>query len=313
MLDKNSKKIDFSDVSPFVRFANRNSLPSYEHFVPIRVIYDYEVIYVCEGRLIIESDEGNYTLEQGDIHFMKPLIKHTHYIADGEYCVYYYVHFDLKYMENNKEFSLEEEYIKPCENRMKEVPINMEIMDRMIYELSEMELPLKMHLIEYTKCTQIFEEIVSVFRKKNFGFQLILTSDMLRIMSIVAENMRMDHKSKRYTYNSEQIEKFTRYLLSHYMEKINLDEITKQLGFSETYLRKIFKSIENKTPKEYLIDLRIEKAKEYIKEGKKSITEISLLVGCDDIHYFSRLFKIKEGVSPTEYYNIYNTKINQIN
>lgn len=52
---------------------------------------------------------------------------------------------------------------------------------------------------------------------------------------------------------------------------------------------------------EYLTDVRMEKAKELLRNSSKSIKEICLEVGYADSSYFSRIFKKNVGVSPKEY------------
>ena len=294
----NHAKIDFVHLSPFVRFVNYNSGPYYSYFIPKRVIYDYEMIYVSDGRLMVESQEGNYSIEQGEIHFMKPQIVHRRYVPQNEFCSYYNLHFDLKY--TGEDFSAEI-YTRPCEEKVTEVPIDEDLLNRMVYELSELELPVKMMLSDPARLIAVMEEMLRSFRGEEFGYQLVLTADLLKVLSLVAEEKKNENQSREFSYYSDQINKFTLHLLNHYHEKINLDAVARTLGISSTHLRKVFKSIEQKTPQEYLIDLRIEKAKEYIAEGKYSMTEISSMVGYDDIHYFSRIFKKREKLSPTEY------------
>ena len=45
----------------------------------------------------------------------------------------------------------------------------------------------------------------------------------------------------------------------------------------------------------------MEKAKQYIQEGKKNLTEVAFMVGYDDYTYFSRVFRKSTGMSPREY------------
>ena len=52
---------------------------------------------------------------------------------------------------------------------------------------------------------------------------------------------------------------------------------------------------------DYYTHLKIERAKILIKEGELSISDIAELLGYASIHYFSRVFKLKVGMSPTEY------------
>lgn len=57
----------------------------------------------------------------------------------------------------------------------------------------------------------------------------------------------------------------------------------------------------NRAPLEYIIDYRMEQAKKLFMTGKYNISEVGYMVGYDDMHYFSRLFKQKVGCSPTAF------------
>lgn len=76
----------------------------------------------------------------------------------------------------------------------------------------------------------------------------------------------------------------------------------KQLGVSYDYLRHCFKTEMGITPLEYLTELRISQAKNYLEDNRAySITRISSMCGFSDQYYFSRCFKKHTGISPREY------------
>ena len=71
----------------------------------------------------------------------------------------------------------------------------------------------------------------------------------------------------------------------------------------EDYLRKLFKKDFGITPNEYLIKLRIDKAKILLRnETHNPVSQVALSCGFYDMHYFSRVFKKITGVSPNQYY-----------
>lgn len=80
-----------------------------------------------------------------------------------------------------------------------------------------------------------------------------------------------------------------------------LDEVCAGVLFSKSYLKKLFKTNTGYSIMDYYTHLKIERAKILIKDGKMSVSEISELLGYSSIHYFSRVFKNKTGLSPTEY------------
>lgn len=82
----------------------------------------------------------------------------------------------------------------------------------------------------------------------------------------------------------------------------SVKEFIKKIGISETHFRRIFKTAYNMSPNQYLIFLRINRAKELLETGNQSIEEIAELSGFSSASYFSRLFKERTGFSPYEFH-----------
>ena len=91
------------------------------------------------------------------------------------------------------------------------------------------------------------------------------------------------------------------YIREHYSQDISLDDVSRQVNISPYYFSRLFKEEAGVTFVEYLTSLRIDKAKELIREGKLSIKEVSGAVGYADANYFSRLFKKQTEMTPREY------------
>ena len=83
--------------------------------------------------------------------------------------------------------------------------------------------------------------------------------------------------------------------------KITIQSLAYKLGYSSTYLKKLFKDIMGKSIIQYFIRLKIEKAKSYMSEGIYSISEISEMLGYDTLQYFSKQFKDITNMSPSAY------------
>ena len=100
-----------------------------------------------------------------------------------------------------------------------------------------------------------------------------------------------------------KVEKVTQFILDNYSKKIKLEDLANHIQLSQSYLQVIFKEITGKSPIEYLITVRINKAKELIKlkEGSQTISEIAEQVGFTDPFYFSKRFKKLEGITPSEF------------
>lgn len=91
------------------------------------------------------------------------------------------------------------------------------------------------------------------------------------------------------------------YIEHNLSEHITLDSLAAHVHFDKSYLTARFKDSLGTSPIRYVNHLRIERAKTLLATTDDSITQIARTVGFSSIHYFSRYFKEKEGVTPIEY------------
>lgn len=91
-----------------------------------------------------------------------------------------------------------------------------------------------------------------------------------------------------------------KYITEHYMEKLNLTQISGILHANGSYLSRLYKTRTGQNLFDAINKMKLEKAKEYMSGGKR-IYEIAQMVGFDDVSYFSRVFRKYEGCSPREY------------
>ena len=78
-------------------------------------------------------------------------------------------------------------------------------------------------------------------------------------------------------------------------------ELAKQCGFSEVYLRQLFKEYRGTTPKQYILDLRLKKARDLLTNSGMRVSEIADRCGFSSVYHFSRAFHGAVGMSPSEY------------
>lgn len=93
-----------------------------------------------------------------------------------------------------------------------------------------------------------------------------------------------------------------RYLEENYTTHISGEELSKKIGIGASYLSKLFKEKIGVSPPEYLVNLRMEQAQRLLSsEAPLMIMEVAEAVGYTDAGHFSRLFKKKFGMWPSEY------------
>lgn len=93
-----------------------------------------------------------------------------------------------------------------------------------------------------------------------------------------------------------------KYLEVHYSEQITNEQLANQIGYSTQYTSRLFKQIFKISPYQYLIELRIRKAKELLVNNTNlSIQEIAVQVGFNDTSYFISTFKKIENQTPKQF------------
>lgn len=97
------------------------------------------------------------------------------------------------------------------------------------------------------------------------------------------------------------IKKALSYINKNYSREISLLDVAAHIDMSAFSFGKIFKDYTGKYFVDYITQIRIDKAKDALKNSKKTICEISKSVGYRDEKYFMRLFKKKTGLTPSEF------------
>lgn len=119
----------------------------------------------------------------------------------------------------------------------------------------------------------------------------------------VCQIMEEDYLQWNTSGNPEvSVKEIEDYIQRHYAENITVTELSRKFHFNGNYLTRIFKKYVNESPMNYLIQTRLKKAVELMETREDlDIRQISQMVGYEDSHYFSRIFKNKLGISPSDY------------
>jgi two-component system response regulator YesN len=120
----------------------------------------------------------------------------------------------------------------------------------------------------------------------------------------VSRELMMRISRKRMTLTQRLLEEAKEYINSNYGDtQLSIQKLADHLFISSSYLSLIFKKEAKETFLQYLIHVRLDVAKDLLKDPDAKITEVAEKVGYPDISYFSYFFKKHFGVSPREYKN----------
>jgi len=91
------------------------------------------------------------------------------------------------------------------------------------------------------------------------------------------------------------------YIEQNYDKDIKLDDLAKEYSISKYYMSHIFREQYGTSITNYLIQVRITKAKHYLRFTQLSTSDVAAKVGYEDVNYFIRMFKKVENITPGEY------------
>lgn len=149
------------------------------------------------------------------------------------------------------------------------------------------------------RCAAILHEALFELSAENeLEESCLMLSAFYRILAV-----HMSEKKELPATDALSAQKIKSYIDNNYHRHIELCELAHESGYTRNYLYKLFKREYGISPQEYLIDLRIEKAKMLLcdKTESFSVGEVASAVGFGDQLYFSRVFKSRVGRTPTAF------------
>lgn len=254
-----------------IRTNNENSYHKHEHL---------EFCYIQSGRGKHRISGKVYEVCEGDLILINAGEYHQALAGDGGPIVEFYVGITDVQLTGQEFNHLPEADGSPVLHTSGE--LRLKISRLCIYMESEKEM-----------C-----RLGGYFMMKSYATQMILL--FLRAQEEPQKARARGQSSFESVNRKYMVEKIADFFEEHYAEKISLEQIAGNMYLSPFYVSKIFKAETGDTPIHFLIEIRMEKAKELlISEPGLSIQEVSARVGYDDAYHFSKLFKKKFGVAPS--------------
>ncbi len=153
------------------------------------------------------------------------------------------------------------------------------------------------NILEY--CS-IINNLLDIAKSDSFIKDLEINEKITELITCLMKETITDNK-KDYKEKITLVQGLKRYLDINFEKKISLDELASLFSLNKYSIIRNFKKKYGFSIDNYLLNKRINKAKELLRFSQLSIEEISKECGFYDQNYFSRAFKKIEGESPTKY------------
>ena len=244
----------------------------------------WEFVYADKGEVVVISENEKYMLKQGEIYFHKP--NEWHNIASPE-----------SVAPNVVIVSFE------CES------LSMEYFSDKILTVGQEQKSLISKIIsEYTygfttPLDNPYTKILVRKKEQKFGSEQLIRQYLceLLISFIRHSSSQMQRSVQNLNRDSGLFNMISNYLYDNLCNKITINDLVKYSGTNKTTINAVFNNTVNSGVIEYLISLKIDLAKKYLREANYNISQISDILGYSSIHYFSRQFKKNTGMTPSEY------------
>ena len=144
-----------------------------------------------------------------------------------------------------------------------------------------------------------FNHILQHIENREIGYEQVIAGELTRLLASV---LAMDRNQPGKRHEIEKKMQEAKLLIEQFQgNSLSIERIADDLCLSCPHFRRLFKEYAGLSPHQYYLQVKVNRAKELLEHERLSVKQISAQLGFDDEYYFSRLFKKKTGVSPSNW------------
>lgn len=147
----------------------------------------------------------------------------------------------------------------------------------------------------------LWERMFSIAGTADHIRDMRINEQLAALLTLLMENSWDPWGGKNVHGKQQSLQQVRNYLDENFTRRITLDALCGQFYISRSYLSRAFKAQFGVNISEYLLGLRITRAKQLLRFSDDSIADIAAACGLDDANFFARTFKKVEGVSPSQF------------
>ncbi|MFD0712023.1 helix-turn-helix domain-containing protein [Paenibacillus sp. GCM10027626] len=244
----------------------------------------WELLYVDKGEIEVTADADVHLLSQGSIIFHKPNEFHRFHAIKGTAPNFIVITFDC-HSEAMRNFYGRIIRLDSDERNL----LAQFIAEAQHAFTFPFQYPLQRRKDAPAGSEQLVKNYLEIFLLRLLRRNML--PETVKGLSTLAQEKRLDDIARQ----------MINYMYANIGKALTVADICDHFHISRTQIATIFKENTGHTIKEYFNKLKMEQAKQYIRENADSVTEISEKLGFSTIHAFSSTFKKWTGMSPSEY------------
>lgn len=250
----------------------------------------YEMVYVKKGISAFEIEGIKTTICPNDIIIIKPHKIHTLKVQEGSTCEFIVLHFSFTRRNSSDGITY---------------PSEIPIEDFINFFTGQHTGPfLKIKVNHKNDIITLLNRIVIEQSEENFGSEFLVHLLILELFVMISRVLKLEWERSILEDSPQQKELVNlavQFIKNHYERDINLNDICGYVFLSPSYFARIFKKETGYSPISFLINTRIERAKELLESSEEKASEIALSVGFSTQQRFNETFKKITGMTPLEY------------
>jgi AraC-like DNA-binding protein len=255
---------------------------------------NYLILFCAEGRGIIEYADHIFSAEKGSVICFCSDQNETALIQLSADCICFSISFQTNMHYYRKMLN------PPCHFLLgKQDADKLEAHIDELYKIIAFEIGEK-----ETAINLIITQIMTLLVNKKQG-EILFNLHPRTVDTYHYRRPTLPGLSGTFPQKRNEINKVLLYIHGQYKNKITLDELSRMIHFNKCYFVKLFRSLVGVSPYEYIINLRVNEAKNLLITTELSVNEIASLTGFLDTNNFIRRFRSRANMTPLQYRNQY--------
>lgn len=260
-----------------------------------RRLLDYLAVYIASGQGYMVIEGKHYSSEKHDLFLIPPDVDHEMAgTSEKMHCVF--VHFDLLYdpQRVHWDFSIP--------GGLRDLSPYGAFMHPSHPFTEITEIPHKITGIENVRLGSILSEVCRESDRDLPYSQLVTSSLMLSFLALLLRSSSSG--SSEVAYHSRRLLRSAELMREHPESFSSIEELAGRAGLSASRFRTLFRQLFGYSPSEYLLSMKIKKAKGYMLDTDLSLSQIAELLGYSTVQNFSRAFFKSEGIRPSQWRDV---------